>query len=66
MKCGNFTRLADMKVNAAIEDAAELAEGTRRLLAQAKTSSSKIPTQDWKRAQALLVHVAVGSDIPSC
>ena len=47
-----------MKVNAALEDAADLAEGNKRMLSQAK-AGAKMPSHEWKRAQTLLINIAV-------
>ena len=47
-----------LQVNAALEDAADLAEANKRMLVQAKTGA-KMPTQEWKRAQTLLINIAV-------
>lgn len=47
-----------MQVNAALEDAAELAEANKRMLIQAKVGA-KMPTLEWKRAQTLLINIAV-------
>ena len=48
------------QVNAAVEDAADLAESNMRMLAHAR-AGGKMPTQDWKRAQGLLVNIAVSN-----
>lgn len=45
-------------MNEAVEHAAELAENNMKMLAHAR-GGGKMPTQDWKRAQALLVDIAV-------
>ena len=45
-------------MNEAVEHAAELADSIMKMLAQARTAG-KMPTQDFTRAQALLVSVAV-------
>ena len=47
-----------MQVNAALEDAAHLAEANKRMLMQAR-AGAKMPTQEWKRAQSLLINIAV-------
>ena len=48
------------QVNTAVEDAADLAESNMRMLAHAR-AGGKMPTQDWKRAQGLLVNIAVSN-----
>ena len=50
----------DSQVNAAVDDAAALAEGCARLLAAARTQGKLVPAER-KRAQMLLVNVAVRS-----
>ena len=50
--------IALAQVNTAVEDAADLAESNMRMLALAR-AGGKMPTQDWKRAQGLLVNIAV-------
>lgn len=47
-----------VQVNEAVEHAADLAEGNMKMLVHAR-GGGRMPTQDWKRAQALLVNVAV-------
>lgn len=49
-----------MQVNTAVDEAADLAESNLKLLAQAR-SGGKMLTQEWKRAQSLLVNIAVCS-----
>ena len=51
-------RLTLDKVNAAVDDAAALAEGCARLLAAARSQGRLAPAER-KRAQMLLVNVAV-------
>jgi hypothetical protein len=48
-------------VNAAVDDAATLAEAVLRMLATAR-AKGKMLTQDRKRAQMLMVNVAVCMD----
>lgn len=47
-----------VQVNEAVEHAADLAEGNMKMLVHAR-GGGRMPTQDWKRAQALLVNIAV-------
>jgi hypothetical protein len=51
-----------VQVNEAVEHAADLAEGNMKMLAHAR-GGGRMSTQDWKRAQALLVNVAVTTQI---
>ena len=51
------------QVNAAVDDAATLAEGVARMLATAR-GRGKMATHDRKRAQMLMVNVAVGISQP--
>ncbi len=55
---GSRRRVDGGQVNEAVEHAAELAESNMKMLAHAR-GGAKMATQEWKRAQALLVNVAV-------